>query len=117
MNVARKGQFYRHTPAFILLLLAQGDDYGASLLNHLEAVLPAMHMDTAIIYRSLQDLEEEGAVDAYWDTSSGGPARKWYRLTPTGRQRLRELRDDIAMRVEHLQFFLRRYAELFGPEG
>ena len=76
MSVGHKGQQYRHTPGVLhLLLLAQGDAYGANLLGRLEDDLPAFHMDAAIIYRSLQDLEEEGSVEAYWDTGSNGPAR------------------------------------------
>ncbi len=117
MSVGHKGQQYRHTPAFILLLLAQGDAYGANLLGRLEADLPAFHMDAAIIYRSLQDLEEEGSVEAYWDTGSNGPARKWYRIMPAGLERLRGWRDDIKMRVENLHYFLETYERLFGPEG
>ena len=40
------------------------------------------------IYPILHRLEEEGLVDAEWQTQLGKPARKVYALTPTGRERL-----------------------------
>ncbi len=116
MGMNRKGQQYRHTPAFILLMLAEGDAYGASLLSRLESELPAFRTDSAIIYRSLQDLESEGAVESYWETETSGPPRKWYHLTPAGREKLRAYRDDIVERVKNLQFFLQVYGERFGTE-
>jgi len=116
VSTTRRGQQYRHTPAFILLILTEGDAYGATLLSRLESELPAFKTDSAIIYRTLQMLEDEGAVESYWETETGGPPRKWYRLTPAGRVRLKECRDDIAERVSNLQHFLQAYAERVGGQ-
>ena len=113
MGRAHKGQQYRHAPAFILLFLAQADAYGGTLLSRLETELPAYRPDSAVIYRSLQSLEEEGAVESYWQTESSGPPKKWYRITEVGHQRLRELRDDIEARQQNLAYFLRTYAHMF----
>lgn len=107
------GQTYRHTPAFILLFLAQGDLYGAALLNTLHEKLPCYQTDSAIIYRSLQELEEAGAVNSYWETDTGGPARKWYTITPIGKEKLKEFREDIARRKKNLDYFLDSYDGLF----
>lgn len=109
-----KGQTHRHTPAFILLFLAQGDLYGAALLNTLQDKLPCYHTDSAIIYRSLQDLEAAGAVNSYWETDTGGPARKWYSITPAGKEKLKEFREDIAMRKQNLDYFLMSYDSMFS---
>jgi len=112
MRNTRKGQQYRHTPAFILLLLAQADAYGASLLNRLESELPAYRTDSAIIYRTLQDLEQAGAVKSYWDHEQSGPGKKWYKITEIGRNILKEYRNDIAMRHQNLSYFLKVFDEL-----
>ncbi len=109
---SRKGQAYRHTPAFILLFLAREDLYGASLLNVMQGELPCYAADTAAIYRALQDLETEGAVRSYWETDVSGPARKWYAITEMGFDRLAELKEDIEMRMRNFEFFLGFYEKV-----
>lgn len=111
-GASRKGQKYRHTPAFILLLLAQSNAYGAALQGRLESELPAYRTDSAVIYRTLQDLEKAGAVESYWEQTQSGPPRKWYQITKVGRDKLREFRDDIAMRQANLSYFLQVYEKL-----
>lgn len=107
-----KGQQYRHTPAFILLLLAQSEAYGATLLNRLETELPGYRTDSAAIYRTLQELEEAGAVTSSWEVDTGGAPKKWYRITPAGLQQLAAHREDIAMRQKLLEWFLEAYSKL-----
>ncbi len=109
---SKKKQAYRHTPAFILLFLAVEDLYGAALLNTLHRELPYYHTDSAVIYRSLQELEEEGSVSSYWETDSSGPAKKWYKITDNGLKRLAEFKDDIEKRMKNLEFFLNSYKNL-----
>ncbi len=116
-RIARKGQKYRHTPAFILLLLAQSDSYGAALLGRLESELPAYKTDSAVIYRTLQDLEKAGSVESFWDHTQSGPPRKWYKITEIGRNQLIEFRDDIIMRQQNLSYFLRTFEKIFNPTG
>jgi DNA-binding PadR family transcriptional regulator len=109
---ANRGQTYRHTPAFILLFLAGENLYGAALLNKMHDELPYYHTDSAVIYRSLQDLEEEGSVKSYWETDTPGPARKWYEITTKGLERLKEFKGDIEMRKKNLEFFLDSYNKI-----
>ena len=111
-NKSRKGQAYRHTPAFILLFLARGDLYGASLLQIMQRELPCYSADTAVIYRALQELETSGAVRSYWETDVSGPARKWYAITEKGFERLAELREDIEMRMRNFEFFMEVYEKV-----
>ncbi len=108
----KRGQAYRHTPAFILLLLAREKMYGAALLTRLETELPGAKPDSAAIYRALQDLEDEACVSAEWETDISGPARKWYSITQAGIRRLTELKADIEMRRKIFDWFLAGYAEL-----
>lgn len=110
---SKKKQAYRHTPAFMLLFLAREDLYGAALLNTLQRELPCYQTDSAVIYRSLQELEEDGSVSSYWETDTSGPAKKWYKITDKGQKRLSEFKDDIEMRKKNLEYFLESYKKLY----
>jgi DNA-binding PadR family transcriptional regulator len=113
---SRSGQAYRHTPAFILLFLAHENLYGSALLKSMEKEMPCYHTDSAIIYRSLQELEKEGAVESYWETDTQGPARKWYKITETGLKKLAELKADIELRKKNFDYFLAAY-KLIKPKN
>lgn len=106
---SRTGQAYRHTPAFILLFLARENLYGSALLKSMEKEMPYCHTDSAIIYRSLQEMEKEGEVESYWETNTQGPARKWYKITSRGFDKLAMLKEDIAVRKENFDYFLTAY--------
>lgn len=102
----------RHVPAFILLVLAEEQGYGASILSTLQKKMPHCQADSAAIYRALQELEREGAVESFWETEVSGPARKWYKITDTGRMKLEEFKEDIERRIQNLQYFLDTYEKL-----
>ena len=69
----------------LLHLLAQGDQYGYELLRRLHAVFP--DVQESAIYAILRQLCREGHTERYQGEASGGPARKYYRLTEAGRAR------------------------------
>ncbi|HUW66387.1 MAG TPA: helix-turn-helix transcriptional regulator [Spirochaetia bacterium] len=114
MPKSGKGQTYRHTPAFILLFLARENLYGGALLHKMHNDLPGYRTDGAVIYRSLQELEQEGAVTSYWETDLPGPARKWYQITALGLHKLAGYKDDIEMRKKNFEYFLAAYGEITG---
>ena len=74
----------------LLLLLKEQPGYGYDLVTRLKAL--GIDDDSAAVYRSLRTLEEKGAVYSYWNTSSTGPARRMYRLTPAGEEQLQSSR-------------------------
>jgi PadR family transcriptional regulator, regulatory protein PadR len=112
---SRKGQAYRHTPAFILLFLARESLYGHALMTVMEKELPSYVADGAVIYRALKDLEQEGSVTSHWETDVPGPARKWYTITDRGMDKLAEFKEDIEMRKRNFEFFLESYKDLAIP--
>lgn len=69
----------------LLHLLAQGDQYGYELLRRLHTVFP--DVQESAIYAILRGLCREGYTERYQGETSGGPARKYYRLTEAGRVR------------------------------
>jgi PadR family transcriptional regulator PadR len=109
-SITRK--HYRHLPAFILLALAEEPAHGGAIKSLLERWLPGFTADSAALYRSLQQLEKEGAVTSDWDTTPPGPARRVYQVTPLGYQALGQWRDDIKNRLKMLNSFLGHYDRL-----
>jgi len=107
-----RNTYFRHTPAFILLFLTQKPAYGALLFRRLDEEIPFNLIDTPALYRALNDLEKGGAVEAYWDTSEPGPAKKWYKITQKGTEKLGELNQDIERTKRNLDFFLETYEKL-----
>lgn len=96
----------RHSPAFVLLFLARGDNYGGAILKMMEEEIPCFMGDSSMIYRMLQDLEEEGALEAHWDIPETGRPVKYYSLTGKGWEQLLDSEDDIRKRMENHLFFL-----------
>ena len=67
----------------LLAFLRSYDAYGYQLGQQLEAAgLPPF--DSGTIYRTLRQLEREGLVSSFWDTSASGPARRMYSMTRAG---------------------------------
>jgi len=105
-------QHGRHTLAFLLLLLSESPSYGAMLLSKLQTEFPHCFSDSADVYRCLEDMTAKGLVRTSWETGKSGQPRKWYTVTPSGRQALKEQYRNIRMRMENLEFFTQRYREL-----
>jgi Predicted transcriptional regulators len=99
----------RHTPAFLLLQLAEAPAYGRMLVKKLESGLPYCFSDSAIIYRSLKDMEENGLVQSSWETKGAGNPVKWYTITEKGLEMLDYMADDIQKRHANFEYFLSRY--------
>ena len=69
----------------LLHLLAQGDQYGYALLSCLQPVFP--DTQESAVYALLRGLCREGSTRQYQGETSGGPTRKYYKLTPRGREK------------------------------
>lgn len=102
----------RHTPAFILLFLADAPAYGALILTRLQTELPHCFSDSAAVYRCLQELEKNDLVTTHWETKESGQPRKWYTITSKGRQALDQQAKDIRLRRANFEFFLSHYEKL-----
>ncbi|MBX5466776.1 MAG: PadR family transcriptional regulator [Firmicutes bacterium] len=111
----RRYQTGKHLEAFLLLLLQQRPDHGGALLSRLEALLPEQWtIDSGRVYRLLRELEAEGALTSEWVAeASGAPIRVYY-MTPLGRMRLADWKEDIALRRDSMNRFLALWEELFG---
>ena len=97
----------------VLLLLAEQEAHGYELGVKLAALgFIESENDTALIYRALGTLSKGGFVLSRETPGEGGPPRKVYSLTPSGRALLGDWQKVIAGRVTMLSNFLGRCAEL-----
>lgn len=99
----------RHTGAFLLLFLTEGDNYGGKLLQKCEEELPINPIDSAILYRTLKKLEEEGAVESYLDISNHDKPIRMYKITSVGKRKLEGFQIDIEEKIKNLSFFLEKF--------
>lgn len=77
----------------VLAILADGDSYGYAILQRVKE-LSGGHLEwtDGMLYPVLHRLERLGDVETRWETADSGRRRKYYRITPQGRDRLAEER-------------------------
>ena len=91
----------------LLLLLKERPGYGYDLVSRLKKL--GIDDDSALVYRALRALEEKHAVSSHWDTSSNGPARHVYCLTPAGEERLHGAAEAAVEMHATIQEYFGRY--------
>lgn len=96
----------RHSPTFVLLFLSRGPNYGGGILKMMEEEIPCFLGDSSMVYRMLQELEEEGAVITEWEVPETGRPIKNYSLTEKGWDMLLEDEEEMQKRMSNHQFFL-----------
>ena len=90
----------------VLALIAEKPRYGYDLVSALERWEPLGVSDgraaqplattEGTVYPLLRRLQREGKVEASWRESAAGPPRKYYQLTPQGRDLLGRMMADWA---------------------
>lgn len=75
----------------VLTLLSRGDAYGYEIASKLMA---DVGMGEGTIYPLMRRMQEDGLVSTYLVETSGGPPRKYYRLTDGGRKTLAAQRNE-----------------------
>lgn len=104
------------TSILLLSLLAREDMYGYMLVQRLKSESEnAFEMKEGTLYPMLHALENEGAVEAYWDEGENGKKRRYYRITANGRTLLEEKKRewrDYSKAVDKVVGFARLGGEL-----
>lgn len=72
----------------VLALLMKKDFYGFELV---ETISSYVDISEGTIYPLLRRLTQEDYVETYLQESNAGPPRKYYRMTPHGRQFTKKL--------------------------
>ena len=74
----------------VMAALREGETYGYQLLQRLRNIA-ALSISESTVYPLLARLTREGMVTVRDAPSPTGPPRRYYRLTPLGRSRLRQM--------------------------
>lgn len=76
-----------HTDAIILARLMRSDSYGYEI-NKVVSSLSAgrFELKEATLYTAFKRLEEAGFIASYWGDSGAGARRRYYTITPAGRE-------------------------------
>ena len=76
-----------HTDAIILARLLRGDSYGYEI-NKMISTLSSgrFELKEATLYTAFKRLEETGCIRSYWGSSGAGARRRYYTITPEGRE-------------------------------
>jgi PadR family transcriptional regulator PadR len=75
-----------HTDTIVLRLLMGGDKYGYEITKVVYENSDRLYeLKEATLYSSLKRLEKDGYITSYWGDESQGGRRKYYAITPTGR--------------------------------
>ena len=76
-----------HTDAIILARLLKSDSYGYEI-NKIISTLSSgrFELKEATLYTAFKRLEELGYIASYWGDSGAGARRRYYTITPAGRE-------------------------------
>ena len=76
-----------HTDAIILAALLQGDSYGYRINRAMYDMTDGRYeLKEATLYTAFKRLEELGYIASYWGDSGAGARRRYYTITPAGRE-------------------------------
>lgn len=73
----------------ILHICNENDMYGYEIMKRVTDAFPEINEST--VYAVLRRLHTDGCTESYFGEHSGGPKRKYYRVTPKGQEELRKM--------------------------
>jgi poly-beta-hydroxybutyrate-responsive repressor len=94
--------------SWLLLLMRNGSTYGYQLIQTLTLLGLGM-VDSATVYRTLRQLEEEEMITSFWKPGATGPARRIYTLSDAGEEYLRVW----ALQLERYQSLLDSFFKIY----
>lgn len=75
-----------HTDAIILARLLQSDSYGYEINKTISTLSSGrFELKEATLYTAFKRLEEQDLIASYWGDSGVGARRRYYTITPSGR--------------------------------
>ena len=76
-----------HTDAIILARLLKSDSYGYEINKSIYTLSSGrFELKEATLYTAFKRLEDLGYVASYWGNSGAGARRRYYTITPDGRE-------------------------------
>ncbi len=92
----------------ILLSLRDWNSYGYELMER-STRFGFEAMNPGTLYRTLRQMEKDGIVESSWETSRGGPARRMYSITDTGKSYLDFWAKSLEQYQRTMDTFFRMY--------
>ncbi len=78
----------------ILAVIAREETYGYRIVETLQG-LDGLSLSESTVYPVLTRLARNGVILVRTEASPSGPTRRYYRLSASGRQRLRDLSESV----------------------
>lgn len=76
-----------HTDAIILARLLKSDSYGYEINKIISTLSDGrFELKEATLYTAFRRLEDAGHIASYWGDSGAGARRRYYTITPAGRE-------------------------------
>lgn len=86
-----------HTDAIILARLIQSDSYGYEINKVISTLSNGrFELKEATLYTAFKRLEEQGYIASYWGSSGAGARRRYYTITPAGKEACHRLLQEWA---------------------
>ncbi len=77
------------TDCLILSVVNDGPTYGYELIKELQSRSDGyFHFREGTLYPALHRMEQEGLLEGRWQTLPGGQERRYYYITPRGKEML-----------------------------
>lgn len=84
-----------HTEAVILARLLLGDSYGYEINKAVSSLSGSrFELKEATLYTAFRRLEEGGFIVSYWGDGGTGARRRYYTITPSGREEYKRLLEE-----------------------
>jgi len=84
-----------HTDTVVLGILLKSDNYGYEIhKNIIDKLGGEYELKEATLYSSYRRLESDGYITSYWGDETLGSRRKYYRITDSGKELLRQNKAD-----------------------
>jgi DNA-binding PadR family transcriptional regulator len=100
----------------VLAILDEGESYGYAILKRIDELSSGeLEWTDGMLYPLLHRLDRLGYVEPRWDSPEGGRRRRYYRITPAGRNALAEHRRQWAVVSGALQRALDSFRVVTAP--
>ena len=92
----------------ILCILSEKDAYPSEIIEAMKNAKLIVVEGT--LYPLLMRLKNEGQLSYEWKESTSGPPRKYYKLTPAGKEFLKELYSSWGELVDSVNLIAKQYS-------
>ena len=81
-----------HTDAIILARLMRADSYGYEINKAISTLSSGrFELKEATLYTAFKRLEDSGFITSYWGSGGSGARRRYYTISPAGREACHKL--------------------------